>query len=169
MSISWTPGRRDPRPNRGGAPVGHIAELPPLERLAVLHLRQWCSGPEERETIALNFSRVFSPAAAAQEVNTLAALMDYLIAGQRRPVMRHDLACTCFGGDESAFAHMVAAATAGDREDAMAFALTLMRPDAAWQAVMAAEGVGLALLRLSRVFAAAPFDTPAKPAPRTHH
>lgn len=169
MSISWTPDRSRSQPNRGGAPVGHISELPALERLAVLHLRQWFSGSEGREAIALNFSKAFAPAAAVHEVNTLARLMDCLIAGQRRAIMRHDLNCACFGGDESAFANMVAATTAGDREDAMAFALTLMRPDAAWQAVIVAEGFGLALLRLARVFAPSPVGTPAKTSSRTHH
>ena len=155
MSIVWTPKWPDGRPNspnRGGAPVGHLAELPPLERSAVLYLRKWCSGPEGREAVAQDFSQVFQPARAAHEVNTFAALITYLSEGCRRPIMRHDFGCTCFGGDESAFANMVAASVAGDREDAMVFALSLMRPDMAWQAVTAAEEFGLALLAINRAF-----------------
>ena len=172
MSIVWTPKWPDDRPNspnRGSAPVGHLAELPPLERSAVLCLRKWCSGPEGREAVAQDFSQVFQPARAAHEVNTFAALITYLSEGCRRPVMRHDLGCTCFGGDESAFANMVAASVAGDREDAMAFALSLMRPDMAWQAVTAAEAFGLALLGINRSIAALTAHSTAQPSPLTRH
>lgn len=69
--------------------------------------------------------------------------------------MRHGATCTCLGGDEAAFAHLIAAAAAGDHEDAMAFALILMQANAAWQAVQLARGVGLSLLQMTRVRPAA--------------
>lgn len=172
MSIAWTLKEPDDRPaptNRGGAPVGHVAELPPLERAALLYFRQWRNGPNGREAVAHAFSQVFTPTRAVQEVNTLAALMAYLSVGQRRPIMGHCTGCACFGGDESAFVNLIAAAAADDKEDAMAFALTLMRPDAAWQAVMAAKDFGLALLGLNRSFVATEMALPAWPAPKTRH
>jgi len=64
--------------------------------------------------------------------------------------MRRGLSCACFGGDEAAFAHMIAAATVGDRDVAMDFALILIQPGAAWQAVQCTQDVGLGLLGLCR-------------------
>ena len=75
-------------------------------------------------------------------MNNLAHLLMLMVQMGRRPLMRHHTQCACLGGDESAFAQMVAAATAGDREDAMAFALTMLPPDIAYEAVQIAEYVG---------------------------
>lgn len=65
--------------------------------------------------------------------------------------MRHGLGCKCFGGDESAFANMIAAAAGQDHEDAQLFACTLMIGHTAWPAVQLALGLGQAFLRLSRM------------------
>lgn len=75
--------------------------------------------------------------------------MQLMLKNPRRPIMRHHTRCACIGGDEAAFAHMIASAVV-DREDAMAFALTLMRPEVTFQAVEIAQEVGLCLLGLSR-------------------
>ncbi|WP_050525892.1 hypothetical protein [Pseudorhodobacter aquimaris] len=148
MTIAWTP--KFPPPPRGAAPVGTLAELPGVERYAILYLRMWCEGPKSREAIAVEISRCLDAPQAAQALNRFADLLDVVLRCPRRPLMRHSSDCGCFGGDESAFAHMVAASAAGDREDAMAFALTLMHPDQAFQAVQLAGDVGLFLLGLSQ-------------------
>jgi|GEM_PF-1170942 len=152
MSISWTPKRYDqPQPPlRGAAAVGMLAELPALERCAITALRLWCDGLEGREAVARDFSRAYDTPRAALELNGFADLIAMMLAAPRRAIMRHGLSCACFGGDEAAFAHMIAAATLGDREDAMGFALILMQPGPAWQAVQHAHGVGLGLLGLCR-------------------
>ena len=41
-------------PHRGGAPVGYVAELGPVEAGAVLCLRLWCDGPDS-QSLVLNF------------------------------------------------------------------------------------------------------------------
>lgn len=148
MSIAWTP--NPARPPRGAAPVGNLAELSGLERRAVMYLRLWCADEAGREAVVADVSRGLSTAKAAQLVNDFAALLQVMLLRPRREIMHHSADCACFGGDEAVFAHMVAAGAAGDREDAMAFALTLMHPDAAWSAVQISESVGLALLGLSR-------------------
>ncbi|QCO57647.1 hypothetical protein EOK75_18310 (plasmid) [Pseudorhodobacter turbinis] len=148
MSIAWTP--EFPSRQRGAAPVGTLAELPGVERRAVLYLRKWCEGPQGREAVAADVSRSFDAPRAAQTVNRFADLLEVVLRCPRRPLMRHGSDCGCFGGDESTFAHMIAASAAGDREDAMAFALTLMHPGEAFQAVQVAEDVGLSFLELSR-------------------
>ena len=149
MSIAWTPGKPD-RPARGGAAVGMLNELPASERYAILAFRLWCDGADGRETVARDVSRAFAPARAVQVVNDFADLTQILLHRARRPIMRHGRDCACFGGDEAAFSQMIAAAAAGDTEDAMAFALVLMTPAAAWSAVRLASDIGRALLALCR-------------------
>lgn len=149
MSIAWPPPNSD-APKRGGAAVGLLAELPAPERAAILAFRRWCDSTSGREAVANDFSRAFSAGRAAQEVIVFADLMGLMLAAPRRPIMRHAVSCACFGGDEAAFAYMIAAATAGDQEEAMAFALILMQPNAAWQAVYLAHDFGLALLGMAR-------------------
>ena len=65
--------------------------------------------------------------------------------------MHHGLGCSCFGGDESAFANMIPAAAGQNRDDAMLFASTRMRGDAAWAAAQIVLRLGQVFLRLARV------------------
>lgn len=65
----------------------------------------------------------------------------------RRPLMRHGLGCACLGADEACFAHMVAAAATGAREDALMLAALIVRPDLAPALVALSEQLGLALNR----------------------
>ena len=148
MSYSWFKSSKvaDAKPVRGGAAVGILADMPPLERGVVHLLRQWCDGEAGRIAIAEDFTAIFGAEQAAHEVNALAHLITLMVQMGRRPLMRHHTQCACLGGDESVFAQMVAAATAGDREDAMAFALTMLPPDIAYEAVQVAERVGHAAL-----------------------
>jgi hypothetical protein len=150
MSIAWTPEKPE-APNRGAAAVGMLSELAAQDRAAIVAFRNWCDGPLGREAVARDFARAFSGGRAAHELNAFADLVGMMLSAPRRSIMRHGVTCACFGGDEAAFAHMVAAATAGDQEDAMAFALILMQPNAAWQAVKVARGVGLCFLQMTRV------------------
>lgn len=148
MSYSWFKSSKvtQASPVRGGAAVGMLEDMPPLERGVVQLLRQWCDGEAARIAVAEDFTAIFGAEQAAIEVNNLAHLITLMVQMGRRPLMRHQTNCSCLGGDESAFAQMVAAATAGDREDAMAFALTMLPPDIAFEAVQVAEHVGRATL-----------------------
>ena len=135
---------------RGGAPVGMLSELPLLERAAILVLRLWRDGTPGQAQIAHDLALAFGPARAGAQLDRIDALLGIVLAGARRPMMRHGAECQCFGGDESAFANMVAAAVIGERDDAMVFALALIAPNHAFAAVQAAEGFGLAVLGLAR-------------------
>ena len=148
MSYSWFKSSKvaNASPVRGAAAVGMLADMPPLERGVVHLLRQWCDGEAGRIAVAEEFTAIFGAERTALEVNTLSHLITMMVQMGRRPLMRHHAQCACLGGDESAFAQMVAAATAGDREDAMAFALTMLPPDIAYEAVQTAKYVGRATL-----------------------
>lgn len=112
-----------PSSPRGGAPVGVLSELPPIELAAILYLRHWFSGNHAQ--VWRDFSNAFNRADAAVAMASFEDLMRSVQHHARRPIMRHGLACECFGGDECAFAQFVAAATSGDEHDAMTFGLHL--------------------------------------------
>ena len=135
---------------RGAAPIGLLQELPSIELAAIVYLRAWCKGRADREMIGRDFTFVLGEREGQKAAEDWDALMQMLLSGARRPVMRHSLGCECFGGDESAFANMIAAAASQDREDALLFASTLMTGAAAWVAVQVALPLGQAFLRLAR-------------------
>ncbi|MCO8146760.1 hypothetical protein NHN26_16235 [Rhodovulum tesquicola] len=135
--------------SRGAAPVACLSELPPVERAAIRCLRGWSAGPEARSRMRRNFVQVQGGGAPAHE-EALDVLMELALTAGRRPLARHPPDHPEVGGDENAFAQMVAAAMGGEREDALVFALALMGPQAAFEAVALAETLGLALLGLVR-------------------
>jgi hypothetical protein len=149
MRFEFPGGAPSAPPQRGAAPVGFLHELPPVELAAIIYLRAWCEGGSSRQIIDKDFCLVMGKEAGAKADRSFDALMAMFLNNARRPVMRHGLGCKCFGGDESAFANMIAAAAGQDREDAQLFACTLMTGHAIWSAVQLALGLGQAFLRLA--------------------
>ncbi|WP_226782617.1 hypothetical protein [Oceaniglobus trochenteri] len=137
-------------PLRGAAPVGHLEELPPVELCAILYLRGWCHGGAHKDRIGADFRLVLDAEGADAAFGRFGDLMSSALSGCRRPLMRHSVDCRCFGGDECAFAHLIAAAAGGDNDDAMLFACTLLRPAAAFDVVQQANALGPVFLRLAR-------------------
>lgn len=121
---------------RGGAPVGQLADLGPVEAGAVLCLRLWQA---EGDRLA----GTLDPAALAAFSSITRLWQDF----GRRPMMRHGPACRCLGADEACFAQLVASAATGEREDAMLIACLMVRADAAPGLAALAEDFGLALRR----------------------
>src|SRR5690606_10252229 len=130
---------------------GMLRELPALEATAILFLRAWCQGGLARNQIAQDLAGVLSAADAQTAVADFDALMSLVLSGARRNLMRHDLRCGCFGGDESAFAQMIAASASADSDDAMLFAATLLAGPAAFEAVHLARCLAQPFLRLARL------------------
>jgi len=151
MRFEFPAGTPPDPPQRGAAPVGFLHELPPVELAAIVYLRAWCEGGAARQMIGRDFGLVMGEEAGATAARNFDALMTLLLNNARRPVMRHGLGCKCFGGDESAFANMIAAAAGQDLEDAHLFACTLITGHAVWPAVQMALGLGQAFLRLARM------------------
>ncbi|WP_316013344.1 hypothetical protein [Roseobacter sp. HKCCA0434] len=146
-------------PPRGGAAVGHLAELPRLEAAAICYLRLWCSGPDGRADLSLAFHDL-APDAAPEREARFADMVRLMLDTARRPLQRRHLGCACISGDESAFGHMIACAAMGEREDAILLASLLVRPDAWLPLAIRAEQVGLDLARM---------HTPSPRLPRTTH
>ena len=61
MIYSWFKSSKvaEAKPVRGGAAVGMLADMPPLERGVVHLLRQWCDGEAGRIAVAEDFTAIF--------------------------------------------------------------------------------------------------------------
>lgn len=138
--------------SRGGAAVGRLADLNPVEAGAVMYLRLWSEAAEGRSLAEGEM------ASGAEENARVFALLDQMFGlcarHGRRPLVRHGVTCACLGADENCFAQMVAAASEGARDDAMMMALLIVRPDLAPALVALSEQFGLVLRRM---VGAAPF------------
>ncbi len=136
-----------PTPHRGGAPVGTLTELPPVELAAILYLRHWFSGNQEQ--VWRDFSMSLGHEDAFHAMAAFEDLMRAVQYSTRRPLMRHRPDCECVGGDECAFAHFVASACSGDEHDAMTFGLHLFNDVQAKCVLGAAAMCGHAFLEMT--------------------
>ncbi|TNC52452.1 hypothetical protein FHG66_02630 [Rubellimicrobium rubrum] len=127
----------------GGAPVGRIDTLQPLEGLSVRALRRWCDGGHE--ALAEDLGCALGEDHGDRAARAFDALCRQCLSGCRRPLMRHGGGCLCLGADEAAFAQLVRTATEGDREDALMLACCMVRHDLAPILVHLAQAAGLAL------------------------
>lgn len=136
-------------PHRGGAPVGFITELGPVEAGAVLYLRLWCAGPDAQAQVWNDFATALGAETGRKALKSFESLCELCVRHGRRPLMRHRVGCKCLGADESCFANFIGYASDGEREDALLIATTLVRPDMAPALVGYAQQFGLALRRMA--------------------
>lgn len=136
-------------PNRGGAPVGHIADLDAVSAGAVLYLRAWCDGPDAQARICSDFATALGPEAGARAFQSFEEVCALCVRHGRRPLMRHHLTCQCLGADEACFANFIATASEGCREDALMIASVLVRADMAFCLIDHAQAFGLAIKRMA--------------------
>lgn len=116
------------RPPRGGASVGLLTDLPPLEAGAVRYFRHWFSGSEARAELHRTFCSLLGEDLADSAFDSFGQLCDFCVSHGRRPLVRHGLRCSCLGADENCFANMLAAAAQGEREDAELLAALIVSP-----------------------------------------
>ena len=145
--------------SRGGAAVGRLTDLGPIEAGAVMYLRLWGGGEQGRTDAASDFEIALGSECGRAAMLTLDRLCSLCAYHGRRPLIRHGLGCSCLGADENCFAQMIAAASEGAREDAMMMASLIVRPDFAPALASLSEELGLALRRM----------TAAMPLPTTDH
>ncbi len=137
---------------RGGAAVGRLADLEPVEAGAVMYLRMWSDGEGGRTDAASDFNIALGSEAGRVAMLTLDRLCSLCATYGRRPLIRHGLGCACLGADENCFAQMIAAASEGAREDAMMIASLIVRPDFAPALASLSEELGLTLRRMTAGF-----------------
>ncbi len=145
--------------SRGGAAVGRLTDLAPIEAGAVMYLRLWSEGAKGRADAASDFDIALGANQGRAAMLTLDRLCSLCASYGRRPLIRHGLGCACLGADENCFAQMIAAASEGAREDAMMMASLIVRPDFAPALASLSEKLGMALRRM----------TAAVPMPTTGH
>ncbi len=134
---------------RGGAAVGRLADLTPLEAGAVMYLRLWGAGAGGRADAASDFDLALGADQGQAAMLTLDQLCSLCAYHGRRPLIRHGLDCGCLGADENCFAQMIAAAAEGAREDAMMMASLIVRPDYAPALASLSEELGIVLRRMT--------------------
>lgn len=132
-------------PAPGGAPVGRLDTLDPLDGLAVRAFRLWCDGGPER--LAEGLDAALGSPFGGQAAAAFDALCRGCVQSCRRPLLRHGPACPCLGADEAALAELLRLATEGEREDALMLACVMVRIDRAPLLVELAQRAGLALRR----------------------
>lgn len=162
-----TASTREPQ-SRGGAPVGYLSELPPVEMAAIQYLRLWFSGKQDR--IWRDFHNGLCQKDAKAAMVSFETLMDIVENHSRRPLLRHSEKCECFGGDECAFAQFVAAASSGNEHDAITFGLHLFKGIRAYRVLKTAAHCGkmfscMADLDMAQITGLSPI--PTHPMPET--
>lgn len=150
----------DQEPHRGGAPVGYVSELGPIEAAAVIYLRLWCNSAETQARAVHDFEAMLGPEYGGGVAAALAQICEACVQHGRRPLMRHHIDCKCLGGDEACFANFIAAAADGEREDAFLFASNIVRPDIAMCLVNSAQSFGLGLRQMGLQPRATPQTSP---------
>lgn len=132
-------------PQRGGAPLGYLTELPAIEAGAILYLRLWAEGDESRTRIRQDFEATLGRDGGASVYEAFDTLCNLSLRHARRLLMRHSVNCKCFSGDESCFANFVGAAGEGAREDALMIAMAFVRLDFAPLLIGLAQEFAMAL------------------------
>ena len=135
--------------NRGGAPVGFLSQLGPVEAGAVLYLRLWCSGARFQAQAKDDFAKSLGIKNGNHAFKSFIELFNLYSGQARRPLMHHDVHCKCLGADEACFANFIGYASEGDREDAFLLASTVVRPDLAPSLINFAAEFGMALKRMA--------------------
>lgn len=133
---------------QGGAPVAVLNRLDTWEANTVLNLRLWCEGPEGQEQVWSEFRRALSGQDASDEWRAFQDLISTVISHAKRPLVRHDVGCSCVGSDECIFLNLVRTASAGHLNDAALIATLLAGPAHAEHIAVLAGRVGACARRI---------------------
>ena len=134
---------------RGGAPVGFMAELDGVGAASVIYLRMWYDGPVSKADVWNDFSSSLGTDDGRRALKAFENLCSLCLQHGRRPMVRHAINCKCIGSDESCFANFITTAANGEREDAMLIATLLVRTDIAPLITSLAIDFGLALMKMN--------------------
>ena len=113
---------------RGGASVAVLNSLHGWESNLVMNLRLWCEGPVGQATVWNEYARCFPKGAALSEMQAFETLLRALIDHAMRPLVRHEVGCSCVGSDECVFLNLVKTASEGHLTDAALIATLMTGP-----------------------------------------
>ncbi|MEM6940420.1 MAG: hypothetical protein AAF943_01770 [Pseudomonadota bacterium] len=152
---------------RGGAAVGHLNTVERWEADLVVNLRLWCEGPQGRHQIRDDYDAAFPGEGASGEFEAFETLLHQIIAGARRPLVRHSVGCGCIGCDEAVFLNLVRTAAEGHAREAALIATLLLSAHQAEEVAQLARRVGLSAQRMHNNIPE--HITPARPPNATLH
>ena len=132
---------------RGGSAVAQMADLDPWEAMLVRSLRLWCEGPTGQSSVLEMFGDVAPHGDGRRAYEVFDDLMRMLVAGAQRPLVRHDVGCSCVGADEAVFANLVRVASDGHHIDAALIATLMVGPGFAEHVALLAGKAGNELRR----------------------
>ena len=139
---------------RGGAPVGYLSELNQLEQNAILFLRYWsqCAKADHdlQNTFWATITYDLGITKTRQAIDAFDEIFTLCVKYSRRPIMKHDLACKCIGGDESCFANIIGFAQDEELEDALLLASNLVAPKFASYLVTSARKFAASITKSER-------------------
>ena len=127
---------------RGGAAVAVLSQMEAWEACLVLNLRLWCTGPEGQAEARAEYMRALPGEEARRAWHGFDTLMRTIIDTAWRPMVRHDVGCSCVGSDECIFLHMVRTAAEGHLNDAALIATLMTGPAHAERIALLAGDVG---------------------------
>ena len=133
---------------RGGAPVGYLDEISPVEAASVVYLRLWADGSFGRDRVWADFEPIVGHEETMKALQTFGQLCSLCVNYGRRPLARHGINCRCLGGDEACFATFMSYVCEGEREDAFLMAANMVRPKIASNLVTLAEDFGAVLKKV---------------------
>lgn len=134
-----------PEERRGGASVAVLSSFEVWEAILVVNLRLWSSGSRGQASVWNSYANGLPKSRAAAELRSFEMLIDTLASHAHRPLVRHELGCTCVGSDEATFVHLVATASGGDIAEAAKIASLMVTAGHAEHVALLAGQVGAAV------------------------
>ncbi|MFK7764553.1 MAG: hypothetical protein AB8B62_14935 [Roseobacter sp.] len=127
---------------RGGATVAVLNRMEAWEASLVLNLRLWCEGPSGQSQVWKAYRAALSGEEAQSACHAFDVLMRTLIERSFRPLVRHDVGCSCVGADEGIIVNLVRTAAEGHLSDAALIATLMTGPAQAEHIAILAGQVG---------------------------
>ena len=116
---------------RGGASIAALDRMGTWEANLVLNLRLWCEGPCGQTRVWNEYRKTLPGECARNACRAFESLIQTLIANAQRPLVRHNVGCSCVGADECVFLHLIRCAADGHRGDAALMAALIVGPSKA--------------------------------------
>lgn len=105
-----------------------IADAHPSDRLFVLSLRSWLSGPSGQETLWNGLAATLGARPARSLLKAFEGFLAAVASAPERRLVHHASACPCLGDDEARLAAIIVrSAGRGDGESARALAAGIVR------------------------------------------
>ncbi|MEO9515093.1 MAG: hypothetical protein ABJH45_04605 [Paracoccaceae bacterium] len=146
---------------RGGAAVAALNHMDAWEANLILNLRLWCEGPQGQAQAREDYNSAFPKSEADRAWGVFEKLLKTVFVTALRPLVRHDVDCSCAGSDECVFANLVRTASDGHLNDAALIATLLSGPAHAEHIAILAGEVGSAIRSIHRKSAPiSPTDAP---------